>query len=116
MGQAGLIVLASFIAPFEADRRAARRIVSEQMSPLPFIEVFVSTPLHVCEQRDPKGLYARARAGILTHFTGISAPFEVPTHPAISIDTSEVSVGHAVASIVACIDSYVVLPGDRCAR
>ena len=71
---AGIIVLTAFISPFKADRKAVRALVKEGE----FIEVFVDTPLEICEQRDPKGLYAKARKGEISEFTGISSPYEAP--------------------------------------
>lgn len=80
---AGMIVLASFISPFRRDRRLVRDI--HQADDLPFIEVFVDTPLDVCEERDPKKLYAKARRGEIRNFTGIDSPYEVPEHPELVI-------------------------------
>ena len=77
MSDAGLIVLVSFISPFRTERRLAREIVGD----VRFTEVFVDTPLEVCEARDPKGLYARARRGEIKNFTGITSPFEAPENP-----------------------------------
>ncbi len=85
MVDAGLLVLASFISPFRTDRAAIR----ERFAPGEFYEVFVDTPLSVCEDRDPKGLYKRARAGTLPNFTGISASFEPPEHPDLHLDGSK---------------------------
>lgn len=81
MNDAGLIVLAAFVSPLAGDRALAASIVG----PSAFLEVFVDTPLEVCEARDPKGLYKRARAGAVKDFTGISAPFEAPRAPALSL-------------------------------
>ena len=78
---AGIIVLTAFISPFREDREAVRALVKEGE----FIEVFVDTPLKVCEQRDPKGLYAKARKGEIPEFTGISSPYEAPEKPEIHI-------------------------------
>ncbi len=83
MVDAGLIVLTAFISPFKAERRLAREIVADDE----FLEVFIDTPLEVCEQRDPKGLYKRARAGEIANFTGISSPYEAPENADIHIDT-----------------------------
>jgi len=94
---AGLVAITAFISPYRSDRRMARRIVGEAVAP--FVEVHLSTPLAVCEQRDPKNLYARARSGALKDFTGVSAPFEVPEHPELVIDTSEIDVDRAVAML-----------------
>ena len=79
MAEAGLIVLVSFISPFRNERRLAREIAGD----VKFTEVYVDTPLEVCEARDPKGLYARARRGEIKNFTGIDSPFEPPEHPEI---------------------------------
>ncbi|CDG83586.1 adenylyl-sulfate kinase [Janthinobacterium agaricidamnosum] len=83
MNDAGLIVIAAFISPYRADRALAEEIVGAGN----FIEVHVSTPLEVCEARDVKGLYAKARAGRIAEFTGISAPYEAPLSPALVLDT-----------------------------
>lgn len=83
MTEAGLIVICSFISPF----RAERRMVRELAGPTPFLEVFVDTPLEECMRRDPKGLYAKARAGRLEHFTGLDSPYEVPEAPEIRMTT-----------------------------
>ncbi len=86
---AGLIVLTAFISPFRADRDYCRSLVQDQE----FIEVYVDTPLEVCEQRDPKGLYKKARSGEIKHFTGIDSAYEAPTAPEIHLtyqdETSE---------------------------
>lgn len=90
MNDAGLITLASFISPYESDRQNAREIIGAE-----FIEIYVSTPLEVCEQRDVKGLYKKARAGEIPNFTGISSPYEAPQNPEIEIDTSKVGLEEA---------------------
>ncbi len=77
MMDAGLIVMTAFISPFRAEREMARALIGEEN----FIEVFVDTPLEVCEQRDPKGLYKKARNGLLPNMTGINSPYERPQHP-----------------------------------
>jgi len=82
---AGVIVLTAFISPFKSDRQAARDLVGEDN----FVEVYVECPLEVCEQRDVKGLYAKARRGEIPNFTGISSPFEEPEHPSVKVNTSE---------------------------
>ncbi|EZH79444.1 adenylylsulfate kinase [Ectopseudomonas composti] len=94
MVDAGLVVLATFISPFRADRDAVRQLLSGR-----FIEVFVDTPLHVCEARDPKGLYRRARAGQIKNFTGLDSPFEAPQAAELRFDTSSCSVEEAVQQI-----------------
>jgi len=95
MVDAGLIVLVSFISPFRAERLMARTLVEEGE----FVEIFVDTPLAVCEARDPKGLYARARQGDLAHFTGIDSPYEAPERPELRLDTTHLSADAAAESV-----------------
>jgi adenylyl-sulfate kinase len=83
LADAGVVALASLVSPYEADRRHAREIHSR--AGLPFLEVWVATPLEECERRDPKGLYARARAGELHGMTGVDAPYEEPRSPDLTI-------------------------------
>lgn len=83
MASAGLITLTAFVSPYRQDRDRARRIVEEEGQKGDFLEVFVDTPLEVCEARDPKGLYKKARAGEIKNFTGISDPYEAPLAPEI---------------------------------
>lgn len=92
----GGIAICALIAPYAADRAAMRELVSRVGH---FVEIYLSTPLEVCERRDPKGLYARARAGQLAHMTGIDDPYEPPQQPELALDTSEVSVEQAVAAV-----------------
>ncbi|MBQ7180335.1 MAG: adenylyl-sulfate kinase [Bacteroidaceae bacterium] len=99
--QTGIITLACFVSPTEEIRRMARFIIGED----DFLEVYVSAPLEVCEQRDVKGLYARARRGEVKDFTGISSPFEAPAHPALDIDTSRLSLEECVKSVTNLIIS-----------
>lgn len=88
----GIITLAAFISPTNEMREMAAGIIGED----DFLEVYVSTPVEECERRDVKGLYAKARRGEIKDFTGISAPFEVPVHPALSLDTSVLSLEASV--------------------
>ena len=99
MTDAGLIVLTAFISPF----RAERRMVREMSLPGEFIEIFVETPLEVAERRDVKGLYKKARAGELKHFTGIDSPYEPPEHPEIRVNTVQTSADQAADEIVAYV-------------
>jgi len=99
---AGLIVLSAFISPFKSDRQIVRSLFLEGE----FIEVFVSTPLTVCEERDPKGLYKKARAGEIKHFTGIDSDYEAPQSPEITLDTSKYSVEE-------CAEQLIVLLKNR---
>ena len=93
----GIITIAAFISPSNELRCMASDIIGAE----DFKEVYISTPLEVCEARDVKGLYAKARRGEIKNFTGISAPFEAPEHPALSIDTSKVSLEDSVKQILA---------------
>ncbi len=90
--QTGIITIAAFISPTEELRRMASDIIGAE----DFKEIYISTPLEECEHRDVKGLYARARRGEVKNFTGISAPFEAPQHPALSLDTSKLSLEESV--------------------
>ena len=92
----GVVTLACFVSPTEEIRQMARQIVGSD----DFKEVFVSTPIEECERRDVKGLYARARRGEVKEFTGVSAPFEAPQHPALSIDTSVLPLEESIARVV----------------
>jgi adenylylsulfate kinase len=83
--EAGIIVLSAFISPLESDRNQARELIGVEN----FIEIFVHCPLHICEKRDVKGLYAKARKGLIPNFTGIDAPFENPKQPNLTISTEE---------------------------
>lgn len=101
MVDAGLLVLAAFISPFQADRDLVRALLPEGE----FIEVYVCPPLAVCETRDPKGLYKKARAGEIKNFTGIDSAYEAPVAPELTIDSSELSIDQAVDSILAYLAS-----------
>ena len=96
MTDAGLIVITAFISPF----RAERAMVREMMQPGEFVEVFIDTPLNIAEQRDVKGLYAKARAGELKNFTGIDSPYETPENPEIIIDTTQMDIETAADKII----------------
>ena len=95
----GIVTIAAFISPSDELRRMAAGIVGEE----DFVEIYVSTPLRVCEERDVKGLYAKARRGEISEFTGISAPFEAPQSPALSIDTSARPLGDCVEDVLKLI-------------
>ena len=96
MIDAGLICITSFISPFESERSMVRTLFSDNE----FVEVFVDTPLSVCEERDVKGLYAKARSGEIPNFTGISSPFQNPSNPEMRIDTTIVSAEEAANQII----------------
>ncbi|MEN8146012.1 MAG: adenylyl-sulfate kinase [Campylobacterota bacterium] len=93
---AGIIVLSAFISPFQKDRDTVRALVQEGE----FIEVFIDTPLEVCESRDPKGLYAKARKGEIPNFTGISSPYEAPSQSEIHIINNNVSIEDVTKQII----------------
>lgn len=105
MNAAGLIVIASFISPYREDRRTAREIIGADN----FREVHVSTSLSECEQRDVKGLYRRAREGLIPEFTGISSPYEEPLSPDLALDTAVISVDEAVAQMLELIKDKLVV-------
>jgi adenylylsulfate kinase len=93
---AGIVTINCFVSPTRAIRAQARDIIGND----DFLEVFVNTPLEVCEQRDVKGLYVKARAGEIKNFTGIDAPFEAPEHPSINLKTADQSVDESVAELL----------------
>jgi len=93
---AGTIVLTAFISPFQKERDAVRELVQEDE----FIEVFIDTPLDVCESRDPKGLYKKARTGEIPNFTGISSPYEAPVKPEIHIVNDKISIEDVTQHII----------------
>lgn len=101
----GIITIAAFISPNNDIREMAANIIGKEN----FMEVFVSTPIEACEKRDVKGLYAKARSGEIRNFTGVSAPFEAPLHPALSLDTSILSVEESVNKLL-----ELVLPRVTC--
>lgn len=94
--ESGQIVLTAFISPFIADREIVRSMFPEGE----FIEVYVKCPLEMCEQRDPKGLYVKARQGIIPDFTGISSPYEAPIKPDLTIETDKLSIDEAANEII----------------
>jgi adenylylsulfate kinase len=97
--EAGVIVLTAFISPFRRDRQRVRSLVSEG----DFIEIYCNCPLDVCEGRDKKGLYRRARAGEIKEFTGVSSPYEAPENPDLVLDTSALSLEECVERVVALL-------------
>lgn len=100
MVDAGLIIVCAFISPYSRDRQMVRSI----FAPGQFLEVYLNTPLEVCEERDPKGLYKKARAGIIKQFTGIDDPYEAPGAAEVVIDTSRSSVEKSVQNILRALD------------
>ncbi|GGF36829.1 adenylyl-sulfate kinase [Williamsia phyllosphaerae] len=104
LADAGVVAIASLVSPLESDREIARAL--NDAAGLPFIEVAVTTPLAECERRDPKGLYARARAGELKGLTGIDAPYETPRNPDLSIDTTDADIDDLVRQVLAVLDAH----------
>ena len=98
---AGLIVVTAFISPFRSDRQMVRNLVGDK----DFVEIYVSTPLEVCEQRDPKGLYVRARSGAIRNFTGVTSPYEAPEKAEIVLDTSRLTVPESVEKVVRFLET-----------
>ncbi len=107
---AGTIVLTAFISPYRADRDRVRDLMERDSD---FLEVYVKTPLEVCEERDPKGLYRRARAGEIPDFTGVSAPYEAPTAPEITLDTTHDDVSTCVDALIDALVDRGYIPGER---
>jgi adenylylsulfate kinase len=103
--EAGIVNLTAFISPYAADRQIVR-----ELQPESFVEVHCAANLSVCEDRDPKGLYKKARAGTIKDFTGIDAPYEAPDHPEISIDTGAMSVQECTEQIVAYLRKNGSIP------
>ena len=101
MVDAGLVVLAAFVSPYREDRENIKQIVGAHN----FVEIFINTPLEECERRDVKGLYARARKGEISNFTGINAPYEAPVNPDIEIDTTKMTIEEATGLIMQQIAS-----------
>lgn len=99
MVDAGLIVIVAFISPFDSERKMARSMYADGE----FLEIFVDTSLAVCEERDPKGLYAKARQGKLPDFTGIDSPYEIPSQPDVHIKTVECSIEGCIEKILVAV-------------
>ncbi|MCA9799648.1 MAG: adenylyl-sulfate kinase [Cyanobacteria bacterium HKST-UBA04] len=104
---AGSVVLTAFISPFERDRQLARSLVADHE----FFEVYVKCALAVCESRDPKGLYKKARAGQITQFTGIDSPYEPPVRPDLVVETDHDSVQEAVGKLLAELETRQLIQG-----
>ncbi|MEO1253388.1 MAG: adenylyl-sulfate kinase [Bacteroidota bacterium] len=102
---AGIIVLTAFISPFAEDRRLAKKLIGEDA----FVEVYVACPLEVCEQRDVKGLYKKARKGEIKYFTGIDSPFEEPENANIKLNTAENSIEECLIELKEKIEPYLNL-------
>jgi adenylylsulfate kinase len=100
LSDAGIVVLSAFISPYKEDREFVRDIAGKEN----FFEVYVRCPIEVCEKRDPKGLYKKARAGIIKNYTGVDAPYEEPEAPDVVLDTDELSVEESVRKVLEFLD------------
>jgi len=107
--EAGVVTLTAFISPYREDRQSARDLAADGS----FIEVFVDCPVDVCEQRDPKGAYKKAREGIIKEFTGISAPYEEPERPEIHLRTDQLSVDQSVQTILDYLVAKNYIPAQK---
>jgi len=105
MIDAGLLVMTAFISPFKADRQLVKDLVQQHE----FIEVHMDTALDVCEQRDPKGLYKKARSGLIKNFTGIDSEYEVPQNPEIVINTAELNIEECADKIIEYLQANKVI-------
>ncbi|MYF55087.1 adenylyl-sulfate kinase [Candidatus Poribacteria bacterium] len=106
---AGTIVMTAFISPYRTDRNQARELIEENR----FVEVFVECPLNICEERDPKGLYKKARSGEIKEFTGISAPYEEPNYPEVVVNTHELSVIESARQVVVYLEKAGLVPAVK---
>ena len=104
---AGMVVITAFISPYRSDRAAARRAAKGN-----FHEIFLSAGLAVCEKRDPKGLYKKARQGKIIEFTGVTAPYEAPESPEVTIDTGAITVERSLRLLIDHVDKNFKLPAD----
>jgi adenylylsulfate kinase len=103
---AGTLTLAAFVSPYRADRQRVRDI----MAPGDFVEIYVAADLSVCESRDPKGLYKKARAGEIAEFTGISAPYEAPENAEVTLRTDQNSVDESARAVLSYLEQHGILP------
>ena len=101
---AGLFVITAFISPYREDREGARQVIGPER----FLETYLSTPIGECERRDPKGLYRRARAGLLPEFTGVSAPYEPPQSPTVALDTAQLSLEECLDRLIAVLSPLFI--------
>ena len=104
--EAGVIAMTAFISPYRTDRDNARDLLDEGR----FVEVFVDCPLEVCEARDTKGLYQKARAGEIKEFTGISAPYEAPVQPELTVNTDSLTLDECTERVIAFLESKGLIP------
>jgi len=103
----GIVTITSFVSPYRADREIVRKLHKEAQ--LPFVEVFVDTPVELCEQRDPKGLYKKARAGEIPNFTGVSDPYEAPVSPEVTLKTADKKLEACVAELAQYLEKHGII-------
>lgn len=107
--EAGIITLTAFISPFSADRLRARQL----FEPGDFVEVYCSCPLEICERRDVKGIYQRARAGVVRDFTGISSPYDEPAEPELIVNTGSFPLGRCVDQVISYMRQHGIIPSPQ---
>lgn len=107
--EAGVVVLTAFISPFQSDRQAARSLVKEN----DFFEIYCQCPLHICESRDVKGLYKKARAGEISDFTGISSPYEEPQNAELTVATGDLSLEDSVQTVISFLEKKEIIQKNR---
>ncbi|MEE9130352.1 MAG: adenylyl-sulfate kinase, partial [Phycisphaerales bacterium] len=108
--EAGIVTITSFISPYRADRDLVRKLHDD--AGLPFFEVYVDAPLDVAEERDPTGLYKKARAGEIKGFTGIDDPYEAPQNPELHLRTDKLSVEDSVRALLSCLEERGLLTAE----
>jgi bifunctional enzyme CysN/CysC len=111
LADAGTVAVVSLVSPYAADRELARQ--AHEAAGLEFIEIFVDTPLDECERRDPKGLYAKAHAGEIKEFTGVSDPYEPPLNPELTLDTEHDSAEEDAAKVIAMLEERQLIPAAQ---
>ena len=110
IAEGGLIVATAFISPYRADRDRAAAATERLLGPGRFLEVYLDVPVEECEARDPKGLYQKARSGEIKDFTGISAPYEAPESPALTLPTKDLSVDACVKAVLTMLEARALVP------
>ena len=109
VARAGAAVIVSAISPYEEARRHARSLIEQHV---PFVEIYVATPIEECARRDPKGLYAKAFSGELEDFTGVSSPYESPIHPEVRLETTDATPGESADQVLARLAELSLLPEE----
>lgn len=105
---AGVITLAAFVSPYQTDRQKVRDLVGAER----FVEVYCRCPVEVCETRDEKGNYAKAKAGLIAHFTGISAPYEAPENPSLVLDTNLNGIEESIDAVLSLLRQHGIVPAS----